>query len=437
MFVGVSPVWGLVDNNSWWGASEHLLDGTAPSFFADAINGRYMLNGLACSAADIFALSSAAGKTYIDAGGVLRIAGLNELRFNSFGGIMELMIEGDTTNQLQRSEEIGNAYWAKTAVTPNDDVAIAPDLTLTADNIVEDTSASTHGFNRVNILSVSSGQVWCASIFAKPNGRQRLRLQFGHIGRAYRCLFDLTGAGDVVGSDAATGYIERLANGWYRCEVVASISGGTLPSNIFFEAQLADLTNTVTSVSYTGDGVSGMLLWGTQLEQLTSVSARASSYVKAVSAAATRTADICPFTSAANAIIGGASGAVAVRGLWPVRNASIMIARSSSGVRILGPSSSATQAQTQPNDLTVNAGTGDWNTGAGACLSWGASGRHLAMGGGTLGADANLIATGTGTHLGNSTGIPAGQVFRVRQVVGWAVSDRASGAAVQAQARVA
>ena len=58
--------------DAWWLRPEHIVDGVAPGFFADILNRRSALGGAAVSLASLLTVTAAAGKTYLDGGGVLR-----------------------------------------------------------------------------------------------------------------------------------------------------------------------------------------------------------------------------------------------------------------------------------------------------------------------------------------------------------------------------
>ena len=82
---------------------------------------------------------------------------------------------------------------------------------------------------------------------------------------------------------SATGTIRELDNGWFRCTIVAdSGNGGTTP-----RVRLR-LGAGGENTSYTGDGSSGLFLWGLQFEV---DSPFASSYMPAGAGLATRGAD--------------------------------------------------------------------------------------------------------------------------------------------------
>jgi hypothetical protein len=101
-------------------------------------------------------------------------------------------------------------------------------------------------------------------------------------------FFNLTGSGSTasLSGSGATASIEALANGWYRCilNVPATLAVGAL---IQYGLTVAGANN------YTGDGTSGLFLWGAQIEASTAHS----SYIPTTTAVATRQSDAPSFSS--------------------------------------------------------------------------------------------------------------------------------------------
>jgi hypothetical protein len=98
-------------------------------------------------------------------------------------------------------------------------------------------------------------------------------------------IFDLT-AGTV---NSGTGTISNAGSGWYRCTIYPKKDFGTTSILQIF------LVSTGSTFSYTGDGTSGIYLWGAQLE----AGAFATSYIPTTTAAVTRSADVASITGSA------------------------------------------------------------------------------------------------------------------------------------------
>lgn len=172
-----------------------------------------------------------------------------------------LLVEESRTNALIRSSEFDSAaVWLLDAATVSPNVAteIAPDGTTSADKLVENLATSAHDIYQVVGTSQPIG-TYTYSIYVKASGRTKFRLQQS-ASTSYGVLFDLTAltATTVVGG--ATGVITNAGNGWYRCAMTYTTVTAFAPLLVLF------LANSAGSVSYAGDGTSGVLMWGAQLE---------------------------------------------------------------------------------------------------------------------------------------------------------------------------
>jgi hypothetical protein len=93
-------------------------------------------------------------------------------------------------------------------------------------------------------------------------------------------------APSVTGS--GTGAIQNVGNGWFRVSLTATAQASGTALLIYYLSNAA----TTGGLTYTGDGTSGVYIWGAQLE----AGAFATSYVSTTSAQVTRAADIATMT---------------------------------------------------------------------------------------------------------------------------------------------
>ena len=243
---------------------------------------------------DIITFTRASTATYFDSAGVLQSAAINAPRFDynpSTLAAQGLLIEESRANLLTYSDDFGNAAWTKSGSTVSTDTTTAPTGTVVADSLIEDTSTGQHRTFR-NATGTTNTNPYTFSVFAKANTRTRIYLGIAEgttFVRQGNAVFDLS-AGTVVsaggGSGGATGgsaTITAVGNGWYRCTYTLTL-GGT-DTTVFSDI---NLVSTGTTISYTGNGTSGLFLWGAQLE----AGAFPTSYIPTTTTALTRAVDV-------------------------------------------------------------------------------------------------------------------------------------------------
>ena len=208
---------------------------------------------------------------------LLQTAGNNVARFDHnpvTGESLGLLIEESRTNLLLRSEEFDNAYWVKTNATVTANAIIAPNGTLTAEKLIPDTVASGH-----HIDKILTGAAHTLSIYAKAGEYSVMTLFFTNH-NSYVSFNLLTGT-IVETAGTATGRIESVGNGWYRCSVST-----TSTTHIQVRVYAINGANFAVN-SNVGDGYSGIYIWGAQLE----VGAFPTSYIPTVASQVTRSDD--------------------------------------------------------------------------------------------------------------------------------------------------
>jgi len=213
-------------------------------------------------------------------------AAINQPRFDHDPVTKEckgLLIEDATTNLLTYSEDFGNAAWTKSNSIISGDFTYAPDGTKSADKLIEDNTTGSHYV--FQSITPTNGVTYSFSIAMKADQRRYVWLGCGFSGGG-RYGFDLltgTLTNGTISNQAAT--VSNLGNGWYRCSITVTAS-----SNAVGQLQIGmdgDADN-VTGIGYTGDGYSGIYIWGAQLE---ANSASPSSYVATSGATASRSYD--------------------------------------------------------------------------------------------------------------------------------------------------
>lgn len=225
--------------------------------------------------------------------GLIQSAAINTPRFDYDPVTLVskgLLIEEQRTNLLLRSEEFDNASWVKSAASITANAVASPDGTTNADKLVEDTANAPH-FVRQNVVGVI-GTSYTSTVFVKA--AERTAATISHFDGAAFCgvSIDLsTGVLSAPPSDLgmtnalSTSTVSAFGNGWYRVSVQRTqVTSTTLQTRV--------TTQNGSNGSYTGDGTSGVYVWGAQIE----AGAFATSYIPTVAATVTRSADIATMT---------------------------------------------------------------------------------------------------------------------------------------------
>jgi hypothetical protein len=224
---------------------------------------------------NLVTFTRASSGTFVDSAGVLQTATNDVARFDHdpvTGESLGLLVEEQRTNLLLRSEDFSTT-WVRFNVNASSNAILAPDGTLTADKLTENDADNFHRIRQ----GITSGVTGVFSVFLKA--AERTRVNLGTSDTNLIADFDLS-AGSVV---SGTGSIEPFGDGWYRCSISATFT----TSGSFL------LLRNSSSEFYTGDGTSGIYLWGAQLE----AGAFPTSYIPTTTAAATRNASLADLIS--------------------------------------------------------------------------------------------------------------------------------------------
>ncbi len=217
--------------------------------------------------------------TYVHPGtGLVTVAGNNALRIEANGAL----IEGTRTNLFTYSEQFEHASWAPGAgFTVSSNSGTAPDGNATADKIILDNGVTGGPSNYFNKTVTSSG-VHGMSVFAKPSGLYAFILQDGSGNGGVFNLSSLTAS--AIGVVGMTATMAPVIDGWYRC--VVTFPAGA-PANPHFYWHFN---------GEVGNGISGIYLWGAQIEEGEFVS----SHVPTAATTMIRNLDAVSFVTASN-----------------------------------------------------------------------------------------------------------------------------------------
>ena len=194
--------------------------------------------------------------------GLLQVAGGVGVAGNTVS--QNFYVQGNN-NLITYSQDFSQTLsWSNTNTTFIIANTTAPDGTFTGTFLQEDATNNNHYAARgpTGTTPQVLGQPYTFSIFAKANQRNIIWLQ-GSAGvpvsypKSYFNL--LTGVVTNVGQ-GHTPTITSVGNGWYRCSITFIAD---IVNTSFFAFGLG---NALGSGSYTGDGASGLYIWGAQVE---------------------------------------------------------------------------------------------------------------------------------------------------------------------------
>ena len=233
--------------NQYRGLGNQLWDlaGNRPSLDLPFADNKSLVD--ATTGANLVDFTRASSGTYVDSEGVIRTA---------------------TTNLLLQSEDFSTT-WGNTESSENVNVAVAPNGTTTADALVDTVNNSSHSISQ-SVAGCAGSTSYTFSCYMKKGSKDFGSLVFSPnaswgTGGGATVFFDLTN-GTISGSYSATGTIQALPNGWYRCTATATTVAS--PGTVILRVGSSLTGSTQT---YQGNGDEAIYIWGAQLEQSSTV----------------------------------------------------------------------------------------------------------------------------------------------------------------------
>jgi hypothetical protein len=191
-----------------------------------------------------------------------------------YSGTGSLLLEPQSTNLIQYSEDFSQSYWSKTRTEVYQNTTISPDGSLNASTLsVVNANGGEEFLRRISISSSPA----TSSIYVKKGNWRYITFR-----SLYLSVFDFdtetftfTGANEVVS-------FEKLQNGWYR------LKANSLTRNYCSVGFARDATSPTAGSNVNG---ANMYIWGAQLEE----GSYATSYIPTNGEVngVTRLADVC------------------------------------------------------------------------------------------------------------------------------------------------
>lgn len=193
--------------------------------------------------------------------------------------------EGARTNLILWSRDFSNAAWTKTAATVSANAIASPDGSMSADKIIPTVSATSHWLSQTT--SVSLGVNYTKTFYVKAGGYNFIQITGSTGFDTQYANFNLsTGAIGNISGPGITATIRAVGIGWYRVSATLACILTTVVGRMLIAVSDADYAARLPS--FTGDGTSGVYLWGAQIE----AGSFASTYIPTTTTAVTRNATV-------------------------------------------------------------------------------------------------------------------------------------------------
>lgn len=233
---------------------------------------------------DLMSFSRDSEGTFFGQDGKIQTAGSGEARRQydpATGAALGVLIEPSSENIIPWSQDFSQPSWVVEGGVVDASPAIDPAGGSSAFVLTEDATTGQHNIRDSNIPL--TGDSVSMSVFFNTGGSDRsISLRLSGMGAAsYQGTFDATGALLFADEELET-FSMQLSGGWVRVGITAPTGGATSITQAKINTTLAGGT-----LSYDGDGVSTVSLFGAQIEEIGQVT----SYIPTAGAPVAREAD--------------------------------------------------------------------------------------------------------------------------------------------------
>ena len=295
----------IVDQEKAW---DNLGDGIAtgdisiatPSLDLNFAANKSLVDDI--SGNNLITFSRASTGTFVGSNGLIQTAASGVPRFDhnpTTGESLGLLVEEARTNFALYSQQVGN--WNLAGVTATGNSIVAPDGTITATLLTDNSSTTTHGINRTFSNNQSTTTF---SVYVKRGTARHFAIGGQSTTPEASACFDFDNpttityqAGSISNFSSAS--LIAVGNGWYRVVVTHSGFGGSSSGSVFLFILNSQPANSsgmsgFSPLSYAGSSSLSIYWWGFQIEQ----AAFPTSYIPTVASAVTRAADVASITGA-------------------------------------------------------------------------------------------------------------------------------------------
>jgi hypothetical protein len=247
--------------------------------------GTHIINATAVNTNNLYLVCIGSSNLVIDNISVVEVVGnKSRLNYDLLNGKVvncpHYLLEPARTNIITYSEDFSQIAWVKSGTSVVSGF-ISPDGAANAYKLVEGTTNSDHSIY-ATFTSLPSG-IYTISAYVKKGERHKCALADRNSG--IYVSFDLNNI-TVIAQGGMIGNIELLSNGWFKLSATTSNALTIIVPQIFI---LEDSYTTGLPIfqTYTGDGTSGVYIFGAQLE----LGSYPTSYIPTNGTAITRAAE--------------------------------------------------------------------------------------------------------------------------------------------------
>ncbi len=180
-------------------------------------------------------------------------------------GLVELV----PYNLVSWSEQFDNAGWLKGLNTITANATTAPDGTLTADKFTQTPSSEGVKYQTIyQSILVKGGINTSRFVYVKSAEMNWIYLQHYDATSNNGVYFNLNSGtiGNTIGSNISNQFITPIGDGWYK----VGFTSLSTSSGISERVQVTLVNSNGGTPTYTGDGTSGVYIWGAQIVEGTS-----------------------------------------------------------------------------------------------------------------------------------------------------------------------
>ena len=267
----------------------NLLDSASILLTPTAYNNGSILAIQPSDGSGDFTFSRGSSATRVNAQGLIEDIASNLPRIDYTDGCGSWLLEPQRTNLLPYSEAFDNAYWTKSGSSVVSGF-VSPSGDLSAFKLVASATTGQHILTTTNyVLSVNNNSPYNISIFVKAGEYSKIGIREARNNGSY-CTYNLS-TGSLIEESGTNGLskIESFLNGWYKITLPYTTLSLSQSLPQIFALNDNYVSGNPNNYSYTGDGASGIYIWGGQLEQ----GSYPTSYIPTSGSTVTRAAEIC------------------------------------------------------------------------------------------------------------------------------------------------